>query len=539
MDKRFDDSVRAIPEGDHVYEIVPGTEDGQHMYTVYCRDAANRRVRCGDVAAHCSAPDRAVHASFKIAFDADAELYLRRRNAAIARLRRKLAPWFDRCQRLTLWELYEQHCDAFFHAHAHIWSDSTQVQYRSMFIRHLMPIYSLYSLPFSAETFSSFRQRFAQIGNLQSGSYNNIVDKSTVFLRYLELRGYVIGVRYDMPRREPDRAEQLRLRFAAVRSIGWDFRARLLRTLLDAVYADGDDAPLALCLLLMMLCGLRTAEALGTHFSDFKGAYLYVSQQAHGRRISRALKSAQAYRWTPVVSVLRSAINHRCAYLKKYVRKAGERSNLPLVSSSKSIYEPEREAAVVEYFKRIFREIGLSDQILTHYTQLMAEIPLHEIRNEDTSVYAYILRRDYITRLYSTSLSPQMIDYLSAHQQQDKQRYRPTRDELEPALHALEQHCSEMSFAPPASYTAADFSPQKIVRLPVLTHAVFSLDPDQLLRVATAEPESSLTIRLAEEAEAAASAHVTLGITADSTPPFPSVRGLVRALPDHSGEPSE
>ena len=52
----------------------------------------------------------------------------------------------------------------------------------------------------------------------------------------------------------------------------------------------------------------------------------------------------------------------------------------------------------------------------------------------------------------------------------------------------------------------------------------------------TAEPESSLTIRLAEAAETDASAHVTLGITADSTPPVPSVRGLVRALPDHSGE---
>ena len=539
MDKRFDDSVRAIPEGDHVYEIVPGTEDGQYLYTVFCRDSAGRRERCGDVAAHCSAPDRALHTTFAVPIDADDELYLRRRNAAIARLRRKLAPWFDRCQRLTLWELYEQHCDAFYRAHARIWSDNTQVQYRSMFIRHLMPIYRLYSLPFSAETFSSFRQRFAQIGNLQSGSYNNIVDKSMVFFRYLERRGYVIGVRYDMPRRDPDRAEQLRLRFSAVRSIGWDFRARLLGTLLDAVYADGDDAPLALCLLLMMLCGLRTAEALGTHFSDFQFPYLYVSQQAHGRRISRALKSAQAYRWTPVVSVLRSAIEHRLVYLKKYVRKAGERSNLPLISSSKSIYEPEREAVVVEYFKRIFREVGLSDQILTHYTQLMAEIPLHEIRNEDTSVYAYILRRDYITRLYSTSLSPQMIGYLSAHQQQDKQRYRPTRDELEPALHALEQHCTQMGFAPPASYTAADFTPQKIVRLPVLTHAVFSLDPDQPIRVATAEPESSLTIRLAEEAEAAASAHVTLGITADSTPPVPSVRGLVRALPDHSGEPSE
>ena len=65
--------------------------------------------------------------------------------------------------------------------------------------------------------------------------------------------------------------------------------------------------------------------------------------------------------------------------------------------------------------------------MLTHYTQLMAEIPLDKIRNEDTSVYAYILRRDYITRLYSTSLSPQMIDYLSAHQQQDKQRQRDNK----------------------------------------------------------------------------------------------------------------
>ena len=536
MDKRFDDSVRAIPEGDHVYEIVPGTEDGQHMYTVYCRDAANRRVRCGDVAAHCSAPDRAVHASFKIAIDADDELYLRRRDAAIARLRRKLAPWFDRCQRLTLWELYEQHCDAFYRTHARVWSDNTQVQYRSMFIRHLMPIYSLYSLPFSAETFSSFRQRFAQIGNLQSGSYNNIVDKSTVFLRYLELRGYVIGVRYDMPRREPDRAEQLRLRFAAVRSIGWEFRVRLIRTLLDAVYADGDDAPPALCLLVMMLCGLRTAEALGVRFSDFQMPYLYVSQQAHGSKISRVLKSAQAYRWTPVVSVLRDAMDHRLGFLQKYVLKASDRDKLPLVCSSKSIYKPEREAVVIEYFKRIFRELGLSDQILAHYTQLMGEIPVDEIRNEDTSVYAYILRRDYITRLYSTSLSPQMIDYLSAHKQMDDQRYAPTRDDLERALRALEQHCSDMGFSPPAIYTAADLTPRKIARIPVHTRAVFLLDPDQPLCVAAAEPESSLTVRFADADD---SAHVELKFTARSAPPVSSVRGLVRALSDHSGEPSE
>ena len=147
------------------------------------------------------------------------------------------------------------------------------------------------------------------------------------------------------------------------------------------------------------LCGLRTAEALGTHFSDFKMPYLYVSKQAHGRKVNGSLKSAQAYRWVPVVSVLRDVIEHRRAHLKKYVRKASERSDLPLVSSSKSIYEPEREAVVVEYSKRIFREIGFSDQILTHYTQLMAEIPLNKIRTEATSVYAYILRRDYITGL--------------------------------------------------------------------------------------------------------------------------------------------
>ena len=283
-----------------------------------------------------------------------------------------------------------------------------------------------------------------RVKGVKTNTYNNIVDKSTIFLHFLELHGYVIGVQYTMDRREPDRAEQLQQRFAAVRSIGWEFRTRLLRVLIDAVYADGDDAPLALCLLLMMLCGLRTAEALGTHFSDFKMPYLYVSKQAHGRKVNGALKSAQAYRWVPVVSVLRDVIEHRRAHLKKYVRKASERSDLPLVSSSKSIYEPEREAVVVEYSKRIFREIGFSDQILTHYTHLMSEISLAEIRKEDTSVYAYILRRDYITRLYSTSLAPQMIDYLSAHQQQDKQQYRPTRDELEPALHALEQHGSEM-----------------------------------------------------------------------------------------------
>ena len=537
MDKLFDDSLRTIPEGDHSYDIVPGMADGQYLYTVYCRDAATRRVRCGDVAAHCSAPDRAVHASFKVPFDADDELYLRRRNAAIGRLRRKLEAFFARTRRLTLEELYDRHCDAFYRAHAHVWGETTQAQYRSMFAKYLKPLYRLYSLPFTPETFLSFRQQLVQsVAHVKSTTGNNIVEKSTEFFRYLEEHGYVIGVAYDIDRREPDRAEQLRERFSAVRSIGWEFRVRLIRTLLDAVYADGDDAPPALCLLVMMLCGLRTAEALGVRFSDFQMPYLYVSQQAHGSKISRVLKSAQAYRWTPVVSVLRDAMDHRLGFLQKYVLKASDRDKLPLVCSSKSIYKPEREAVVIEYFKRIFRELGLSDQILAHYTQLMGEIPVDEIRNEDTSVYAYILRRDYITRLYSTSLSPQMIDYLSAHKQMDDQRYAPTRDDLERALRALEQHCSDMGFSPPAIYTAADLTPRKIARIPVHTRAVFLLDPDQPLCVAAAEPESSLTVRFADADD---SAHVELKFTARSAPPVSSVRGLVRALSDHSGEPSE
>ena len=527
-----DNITRMIPEGDHTYEIVPGRDGENLLFTVFCVSALNRRIRCGDVSAHCKSPDRAVSVSFTLPPDASDALLKQRAQKAIGRLRRKLEPYFSRQQRLTLWDLYEKHRDAFFRAHAREWSDATQTQYRSMFARHMQPIYRLYSLPFSPDTFLTFRQAFAQVKGVKTNTYNNIVDKSTIFLHFLELHGYVIGVQYTMDRREPDRAEQLQQRFAAVRSIGWEFRTRLLRVLIDAVYADGDDAPLALCLLLMMLCGLRTAEALGTHFSDFKMPYLYVSKQAHGRKVNGALKSAQAYRWVPVVSVLRDVIEHRRAHLKKYVRKASERSDLPLVSSSKSIYEPEREAVVVEYSKRIFREIGFSDQILTHYTHLMSEISLAEIRKEDTSVYAYILRRDYITRLYSTSLAPQMIDYLSAHQQQDKQQYRPTRDELEPALHALEQHGSEMGFAPPASYTAADLTPRKIVRIPVLTRAVFSLDPDQPLRVATSEPETSLTLRLVDAAEN--DAHVTVEGTTCTSPLAPQPRGLVRALPDIS-----
>ena len=65
-----DNITRMIPEGDHTYEIVPGRDGENLLFTVFCVSALNRRIRCGDVSAHCKAPDRAVSVSFTLPPDA-------------------------------------------------------------------------------------------------------------------------------------------------------------------------------------------------------------------------------------------------------------------------------------------------------------------------------------------------------------------------------------------------------------------------------------------------------------------------------------
>ena len=182
-----DTTCRKLVDG-RLYEIVPGTDDGKLLYRVFCLDELERRIRNGDVYAHCKAPDRAVFASFSLDCQNDV-LWEQRAQQAFGRLRRKLEPYFSRQQHLTIWDLYVQHCDAFFREHARDWSDATQAQYRSMFVRHIQPVYRLYSLPFSPDTFLTFRQTFAQIKGLKAATYNNIVDKSTAFIRYLERHG--------------------------------------------------------------------------------------------------------------------------------------------------------------------------------------------------------------------------------------------------------------------------------------------------------------------------------------------------------------
>ena len=420
----------------HSFEAVLNRSKDEYLYRIYILKGDGFRLLNADLYPQHAHPQRAVSCSCKVKGENQDRLvtYL---HTAATRLTKKAQPYFDSLDKPTLWTLYRQHETDFYayYIHHKNWHETTVEKYKNQFLNHLQPIYQDFTLPFTLESFSQFSQRFYN-QPYKTDYRNDLISKHRLFMDYLCSRGYYMGVEMELSYQKRSREEELKARFSIVRSLGSEFRRSLIHRLLNDLKAGDENSPLSLGLLLMLLCGLRTSEAVGLEFGDiyWDDCCLYVHQQQGGKR----LKTTNSYRILPMDFIICEALSYRLQYVANQIANPQVPDSYPLVCGT-LVESHASSGALSSYAYRIFMELGITDDLLLHYQRLMSDIPTGELRNED-SVHAYILRRDYITRLYQLGLEMPMIEYLSAHARSTHPNWKPVPSDLETARQQMDEY---------------------------------------------------------------------------------------------------
>lgn len=416
------------------FEAVLGKNQEEERYTVYLMKEDGKRMRNGDIDPHAAHPDRYVISYASL--EKDDKRAITKLHEAATRLINKAEPYYAKQSQETLWDYYERYQKKFFLEKNKEWSAITKKQYQSIFEKHLKKIYQKTVVPFSVERnliFYKNLEKLVQENQKSSSLKNKLIYLHSLFCKYLNDKNVYLGQTPVLNYEKPNRKEQLSSRFSAVRSLDEEKRLDFLRMQLEEIKKNTKESPLALGLLLMLLGGFRTGEALGICYEDLnlKEKCLYISRQHDGRR----LKTGNAYRWVPIDSFLYEAILIR----KKQVE---EKKNgmvigiIPLVSDLKDCSTMGKNL-LTDYATKEFKTLGVSNDLLKYYRNLILDISVGTIRTEK-DVYAYLLRRDYITRLYQMELSYPMIEYLSAHERQNK-KWKPTMEDLQQARKQMDE----------------------------------------------------------------------------------------------------
>ena len=429
------------------FEAVEGKDGERIRCRIYLVEKElGRRLQEGDLDPNAKYPGREAGTSFQVT--GNSAIDQREKFRAADRLLAKAAGYLARRSTnvFTLADLYAQEIQSFL-AYTAVrspkstqWNPETCASNRAAYERYLVPIYRRHTLPFDEADRQRFLQELEQLKRSTS-SYNRLLNLHTQLMDYLsEVKGLYVGCAREVQAKAFTGQELLQRRMGSVRSFTPEFRHKLLTKLLAMIENDDPQAALALGVLIMFCMGLRTSEMLACTLEQLTAPLCYIANQKKNQTRSGVLKRDSSYRSIPVVTVLRrSAACRREAICRRLGLSAAEAGKLPAVGDDKDPLRMMDENVFAAAARKLFLTLGISDMLLKAYSDLMHTVPIEELRGEK-SVCAYILRRDFITRLYNhTALDQKMISYLAGHAQEDKAVYLPNEAELSAALLAMEQ----------------------------------------------------------------------------------------------------
>ena len=250
------------------------------------------------------------------------------------------------------------------------------------------------------------------------------------------------------------------------------FCTRLLENLLEQVENQTPLAGVALGLLAILRMGLRSREALALSLGELCREICRV-KLSQGKGTSRKI---------PVVSLLQEAANRRVQTLCRQLGISREKAlDYPVTGAEQDAARMMEQKDFAEQARKIFLALGMQEEALKAYSSLLEEMG-DSVGDQEVSVCAYMLRRDYITRLYNhTALPERMIRYLAGHAQADQKPYLPNDAELAAARLALEQ-----TF--PGTPSADGAAPVTVCR------SAHTLAPGEILQITAAECGAPMTL---------------------------------------------
>ena len=275
------------------------------------------------------------------------------------------------------------------------------------------------------------------------GQYNTCVNLHNQFVDYLEnntkldllplqnLKGKTIS---------PE--EKLQKRMTIPRSFTMEFSARLLAFLLNQIETETPLAGVTLGMLVMYCMGLRSSEMLARTLGELYQNICYIGTQKKGQKRTQTLKRGNSYRKLPVVSLLQEAANRRVQTLCRQLGIPREKAlTYPVTGAASNASCRMEEITFAAEAREIFRALGVQDETIAVYSGMLAFVKARTAEQE-LSVCAYILRREFVTRLYNrTELPQEMIRYLADTGHHAPKPYLPDGSELGEARLALEHSC--------------------------------------------------------------------------------------------------
>ena len=431
------------------------------------------RLLCtGDVDAKAPFPGKPLSTSYLVTGDTRKDRAARR--AAAKRLLKKAAPCFAR--KPTLKDLYDRFFPDFLRHTSRRepvssrWNDETISQNARMAERYLIAIYEKITLPPDEADAYLFRQLLFQAAKTKD-QYDRLLNLHRQFMTYLAWYAGISIPALDGAAPVRSGPERRRNREGALPPRFWD---GLAPELLEQLRRQTPQAGVALGMLAMFCMGLRSREVLALSLGALCRSPCPVQAEGACRRI-------------PVVGLLRQAADGQVAALCRRLGISRETAlGYPVTGAEQDEARMMEQADFAAKAREIFLALGVQEEALQAYSGLMDEMK-GDGAEQEVNVCAYILRRDYITRLYNhTALSQQMISYLAGHAQADQKPYRPNDAELAAARLALEQAFS----AAPCADGAAPVT---------VCCSVHTLAPGEILQITAAERGDPMVVTITGE----------------------------------------
>lgn len=206
-----------------------------------------------------------------------------------------------------------------------------------------------------------------------------------------------------------------------VKSLTDPIRIKLAALLLYRLPPVGPSCGLAL----MLFGGLRTAEAAAPRFGEITvcgnyAIYTVCTQVRKQDRDSR-LKTDAAYRTIVLPYIFVAFFQKAVAHLRELGYSDEEISEMPLVTDGVSLAMPIRPPALSEYIRKALLLCGCSEGFLEGQRLDMGRCPDYDLEGHiSRDLSAYVLRRDYATRLANRCGMPMMaLDYLLGHRRKE------------------------------------------------------------------------------------------------------------------------
>ena len=316
-------------------------------------------------------------------------------------------------------------------------------------------------------------------------------------------KNFLWGTKYEI--RDDRDTLAKRIKTIIKRSLSVKQEKRLLETLMESPREDGR----LIALLLMFALGLRDGEACGLDYGCIyelpyhKGCFVAIIKQStipNSNKLQSSGKTWNSGRRIPIPSKVLAFILERKRIVERLIKENGlelDINSIPIASKGylkdgSVSFERLRADSLTDISKDVFQAVGISSEVLSTL-EIEMEEGIEKLEVSESSVTAYLLRRNFATHLKILGLDHPDIQYLLGHCIDDPYVNRP--DYTDSRLYSISKLLSNRPLVNEAPETTICLAPYSDTTLSGNETIKMNSNGTTVVRIYALEKEDSLIIK--------------------------------------------